>query len=216
MRILVVEDEPRLAMTLVRGLRRHGMAVDVATDGHTALEKADTEAYDVVVLDRNLPGLHGDEVCRRLDADGHRARILMLTAATSPEELVAGFALGADDYLGKPFRFGELLARVTALGRRRAVLPAVLRHGELVLDPGRRTATRAGAPLPLTPREFEVLRLLMVSAGQVVSAESLFAGAWDERTDPFTASVRVIVSRLRAKLGEPPLIETVVGSGYRL
>lgn len=217
MRVLIIEDEQRLAETIARGLRRHGMATDVAFDGRSGLGKAQLNAYDVIILDRDLPELHGDEVCRRLDADGHRSRVLMLTAATALDDLVEGFGIGADDYLAKPFDFAELVVRVHALGRRASgVAPATLRHDDLELDPIRSRVTRNGCAVELTAREFAVLHLLMIEPGRVVSAEELLERAWDEHADPFTTAVRVIMSRLRAKLGEPALITTVVGKGYRL
>lgn len=199
------------------GLRREGMAVDVVLDGATALERAEINAYDVVVLDRDLPGLHGDRVCRALVAAGSRARVLMLTASGTVADRVAGLRIGADDYLPKPFAFTELVARIRALGRRaQPALPPVLVRGELRLDPARRTASRAGRRLTLTPKEFAVLELLLAAQGAVVSAEQLLERAWDDAADPFSQTVKVTVSRLRRKLGEPPLIETVERAGYRL
>ncbi len=216
-RVLIVDDEEQLAATLARGLRRHGMTVDVAHRGDEAIEKAGSTAYDVVVLDRDLPGVHGDDVCRRLATDRPDTRVLMLTAAASLDDLVAGLGLGADDYLVKPFRFAELTARLAALGRRAgAAAPTVLRWGDLTLDPGRFEVRRGDRPIVLTPREFGVLEALLRSPGRVLSAEQLFELAWDERADPFTSSVRVIVSRLRSKLGPPELVHTVVGRGYRI
>lgn len=217
MRILVVEDEERLATTLARGLRREGMAVDVAFDGDTALEKAGVNSYDVIVLDRNLPGTHGDDVCRQLNAHESRARILMLTAAGSVEDRVAGLNLGADDYLPKPFAFDELVARIRALGRRAArPAPPVLEAGDLSLDPARHEAERAGRPLDLTKKEFGVLEVLLAAEGRVVSAEELLERVWDENIDPFTNVVRVTIMTLRKKLGEPPVLETITGIGYRI
>ena len=217
MRVLVAEDEPRVAAALARGLRRKGMAVDVAPDGAAALYKARVHPYDVVVLDRDLPEVHGDDVCRELTAEQPATKVLMLTAARSTDSLVEGLALGADDYLPKPFRFAELVARLRALGRRRGeALPPVLRSGELELDPGRHTATRAGAPLDLSPKEFAVLEALMRARGQVVSPEALVEQVWDEQLDPLSNTLRMTVMTLRRKLGDPPLIETVRGSGYRL
>jgi DNA-binding response OmpR family regulator len=217
MRVLVVEDEVRLANTLARGLRNHAMAVDVAYDGIGALEKAAVNQYDVVVLDRDLPGIHGDDVCRRLRDASSGARIIMVTAASSLDDMVSGLDLGADDYLPKPFDLRELLARLRALGRRGPVTaPTVLRWADLEVDPARMTATRGGVALDLTPREHAVLTVLLRADGGLVSAEELFEQAWDERSDPFTTSVRVIVSRVRSKLGEPALIETVVTRGYRM
>jgi len=217
MRVLVAEDEPRVAAAVARGLRREGMAVDVAPDGQTALFKARLNPYDVVVLDRDLPLVHGDDVCRELAAEQPATKVLMLTAARSTDALVEGLALGADDYLPKPFRFAELVARLRALGRRRGeALPPVLRSGDLELDPGRRTATRAGAPLELAPKEFAVLEALMAARGQVVSPEALVEQVWDEQLDPLSNTLRMTVMTLRRKLGEPAPIETVRGSGYRL
>ena len=217
MRVLIAEDEPRVAAAVARGLRREGMAVDVAPDGASALYKARVNPYDVVVLDRDLPEVHGDDVCRELTAEQPATKVLMLTAARSTDSLVEGLALGADDYLPKPFRFAELVARLRALGRRRGeALPPVLRAGEPELDPGRHTATRAGAPLDLSPKEFAVLEALMAARGQVVSPEALVEQVWDEQLDPLSNTLRMTVMTLRRKLGDPPLIETVRGSGYRL
>jgi DNA-binding response OmpR family regulator len=216
-RVLIVEDHEELARTLAAGLGREGMAVDVALDGAAALYRAAIHDYDVVVLDRDLPVVHGDEVCRSLAADGHAARVLMLTAAGTVADRVAGLGLGADDYLAKPFAFAELVARIRALGRRsHTALPPVLVHGELELDTARRTATRGGRRLELSPKEFAVLELLLSARGAVVSAERLLEKGWDEASDPFTQSVKVTVSRLRRKLGDPPLIETVPQAGYRI
>jgi len=216
-RILIVEDEEDLAAAIARGLRREGMAVDVALDGLAGLEKASVNDYDVVVLDRNLPGLHGDEVCRRLVEARTAARILMLTAARGLDERVAGLGLGADDYLGKPFAFVELVARIRALTRRTgAARPPVLRRGDLELDAAVREARRGGVELALTRKELGVLEVLLAADGAVVSAEDLLEKVWDENTDPFTNVVRVTVMTLRRKLGEPPLITTVPGAGYRL
>ena len=213
----MAEDEPRVAAAVARGLRREGMAVDVAPDGATALFKARVHPYDVVVLDRDLPEVHGDDVCRELAAEQPATKVLMLTAARSTDSLVEGLALGADDYLPKPFRFAELVARLRALGRRRGeALPAVLRAGELELDPGRHSATRASVPLDLSPKEFAVLEALLAARGQVVSPETLVEQVWDEQLDPLSNTLRMTVMTLRRKLGDPPLIETVRGSGYRL
>ena len=217
MRVLVVEDEAALAAAVARGLRREGMAVDLAPDGADALDKLACNRYDVVVLDRDLPKVHGDDVCRSLAGSADPARVLMLTASGELDDRVAGLSLGADDYLGKPFAFAELVARVRALARRRvAATPPVLRHHDLVVDPARRTATRAGRPLPLTNKEFAVLCVLLGASGAVISAEELLERVWDENADPFTNTIRVTVMNLRRKLGDPPVVETVVGAGYRI
>ncbi len=217
MRVLVAEDEPRVAAALARGLRREGMAVDIAPDGSTALYKARVNPYDVLVLDRDLPGVHGDDVCRAVTSELPQTKVLMLTAARSTDALVEGLALGADDYLPKPFRFAELVARLRALGRRRGeALPPVLRAHDVELDPGRRVATRAGEPLELAPKEFAVLEALLAARGQVVSPDALAESVWDEQLDPLSNTVRMTVMTLRRRLGDPPLIETVRGSGYRL
>jgi len=217
MRILVAEDEPRIAGAVARGLRREGMAVDVAGDGASALYKARVYPYDVVVLDRDLPELHGDEVCRTLTAEQPRTKVLMLTAARSTDDLVQGLALGADDYLSKPFRFAELVARLRALARRSGeARPAILEAGDVTLDPARRAATRAGQELDLTAKEFAVLQALMEAQGAVVTPEMLLEQVWDENLDPLSNTVRMTVMTLRRKLGEPPFIETVRGSGYRV
>jgi DNA-binding response OmpR family regulator len=217
MRILVAEDEPRIAGAVARGLRREGMAVDVAPDGAVALYKARINPYDVVVLDRDLPELHGDEVCRTLTAEQPRTKVLMLTASRSTDELVQGLSLGADDYLTKPFRFAELVARLHALGRRTGeARPPVLSAGDVELDPSKRTATRAGVPLDLTLKEFMVLQVLLEAGGAVVTPEELLERAWDEQLDPLSNIVRMTVMTLRRKLGDPPIIQTVRGSGYRV
>jgi DNA-binding response OmpR family regulator len=217
MRVLVVEDDEELAEAVAGGLRRGALAVDVALDGSGGLERALINDYDVIVLDRDLPGLHGDEVCGRLVAAGRRARILMLTAAASNEDLIDGLGLGADDYLAKPFDFAVLAARIGALARRaHPASPPELRHGDLLVDTAARRAFRAGRPLPLAPKEFGVLELLVASQGRTVSAEELLERVWDEAADPFTNAVKITMSRLRAKLGEPPLIDTVARSGYRI
>jgi DNA-binding response OmpR family regulator len=197
---------------------RHAeMAVDVALDGPGGLDRALACEYDVIVLDRDLPGLHGDDVCARLVASGCRSRILMLTAAAATEDLVDGLGLGADDYLPKPFDFPVLVARIGALFRRaQPAIPPVLRCGDVVVDTARRTAWRAGRALDLAPKEFGVLELLLAAGGRAVSAEELLERAWDENADPFTAAVKITVSRLRAKLGEPALIDTLPRSGYRI
>jgi DNA-binding response OmpR family regulator len=217
MRVLVVEDHPRLAATVATVLRREGMAVDVAFDGREALARATLTTYDVVVLDRDLPGVHGDEVCKTLAEDGSATGVLMLTAAGTLEDRVEGLAIGADDYLSKPFHLAELVARVRALARRsRPALPPTLTHGDLTLDSARRVVTRAGRPLSLSPKEFAVLELLLGADGAVVSTEEILQRAWDDATDPFTNAVRMTVSRLRAKLGDPPVIDTVTPVGYRI
>ena len=217
MRVLLVEDHVKLATTVAGVLRRDGMAVDLAFDGQDALDHAIGTGYDVIVLDRDLPKVHGDEVCRRLTGDGCDSRILMLTAASTIEDRVDGLDLGADDYLAKPFAMAELAARIRALARRaRPAVPPVLVHGDLRLDPAHRVATRDGRHLALRPKEFAVLELLLTARGAVVSVDELMEKAWDEMADPFTSTVRVTVSRLRAKLGDPPLIETVSPVGYRM
>ena len=217
MRVLVVEDHEVMARAIGTGLRREGMAVDVALDGDDALGHLAVTRYDVVVLDRDLPGVHGDEICRRLAACRSPSRILMLTAASTVAARVEGLGLGADDYLPKPFDFAELTARIRALGRRSAApLPPVLSSGELSLDPGRRVAVRAGRRLDLSPKEFAVLEYLLASAGRVVSAEELLERVWDEAADPFTTTVKTTMRRLRAKLGEPPVIGTVREGGYQI
>jgi len=215
MRVLVVEDERDLAEAVCRGLSRRGFAVDLAQDGAEALEKTWVGSYDVIVLDRDLPAVHGDDVCRRLVGEGTLSRILMLTASGTVDDRVQGLGLGADDYLPKPFAFTELVARVHALGRRaQRPLPPVLRRTDVELDPGRGRATRGGRALDLTRKELAVLRVLLAADGAVVSAEELLERAWDENADPFTNTVRVTLSNLRRKLGQPPLIETVTGVGY--
>ena len=217
MRVLIVEDEPALVDAVARGLRREGMAVDVAGDGSTALAKAEVNDYDVVVLDRDLPVVHGDEVCRALALRRSTCRILMLTASGGVDDRVEGLELGADDYLPKPFAFAELVARLRALGRRTQVArPPVLVRGDIVLDPSRHVVTRAGRFVSLTKKEFATLEVLLAADGAVVSAEELLEKVWDEHADPFTNTIRVTVSNLRRKLGSPPVIETVVGTGYRL
>jgi DNA-binding response OmpR family regulator len=217
MRVLLVEDHAKLALTVAAGLRRLGMAVDVAFDGKEALAKAAITDYDVIVLDRDLPGVHGDEVCRRLVSEQHDCRVLMLTAAGTIEDRVEGLTLGADDYLPKPFDASELVARIQALARRaRPRTPPVLEHGDLSLDIARRHATRAGTPVALNPKEFAVLEQLLIAQGAVVSAEELLRRVWDENADPFSHVVKTTVHRLRAKLGDPPIIETVAKTGYRI
>jgi DNA-binding response OmpR family regulator len=216
-RILIVEDEEPLADAVARGLRREGMAVDVALDGDEGHEKASVTRYDVVVLDRDLPGMSGDELCREIVASGALTRVIMLTASGSVADRVEGLSLGADDYLAKPFAFDELVARVRALARRATpVTPPVLRAGDVELDPARRTVTRGGNQVELTRKEFGVLEVLLAASGSVVSSEELLERVWDEHADPFTTTVRVTVMTLRKKLGEPGIIDTVVGSGYRV
>jgi DNA-binding response OmpR family regulator len=217
MRVLVVEDHQELAEAVAAGLRREDMAVDLSFDGDSALDRASWTDYDVIVLDRDLPGTHGDEVCTALLAAGIRGRILMLTASATIADRVDGLTLGADDYLPKPFAFAELVARIRALGRRsQPAVPPLLVCGDLRLDPARRVAVRAGRRLPLTAKEMAVLELLMAAQGGVVSAEQILEQAWDEHADPFTATVKVTISRLRAKLGDPPVIQTVDRSGYQI
>jgi two-component system response regulator VanR len=217
MRVLVVEDEADLADAVARGLREWSMAVDVALDGEAALRNVDVHEYDVVVLDRDLPGVSGDVVCRRLVGREVRPRILMLTAADRASDVVDGFSLGADDYLRKPFDFSELVARVTTLARRegRPASPQLVR-GDLTLDPLKLVARRAGRDLELTPKELGVLRVLMEAQGAVVSHEELLVRAWDEHANPFSTAMRMVVMTLRRKLGEPPVIETARGFGYRI
>lgn len=217
MRILLVEDERQLADTLARGLRREGMAVDVAYDGVEGHEKWTYTDYDVVVLDRDLPGMSGDEVMRQLAGSGTLTRVLMLTASGSVRDRVNGLSLGADDYLSKPFAFAELVARIRALGRRATpAAPPVLAAGDLVLDPAKRVVSRADAPIGLTRKEFGVLEMLLRANGGVVSSEELLEKVWDEHADPFTTTVRVTIMTMRRKLGEPAIVDTVVGSGYRI
>ncbi|HEY8453526.1 MAG: response regulator transcription factor [Micromonosporaceae bacterium] len=217
MRVLVVEDERNLADAIARGLRRQGMAVDVAYDGDTGHEMVSVTRYDVVVLDRDLPGMHGDQICADIAGSGSLTRVLMLTAAGDVADRVEGLQLGADDYLTKPFAFDELVARVRALGRRATPpAPPVLTAGDLVLDPAKRVVTRSGRRIDLTRKEFGVLEALLRADGAVVSSEELLERVWDAHADPFTTTVRVTVRSLRRKLGDPPLIETVVGSGYRI
>jgi DNA-binding response OmpR family regulator len=215
MRVLVVEDHTMLAVRIAEGLRDAGLAVDVVHDGAAALDVVGHTAYDVVVLDRDLPAVHGDQVCRTLAAEGG-ARILMLTAASGVDDRVDGLELGADDYLGKPFAFHELVARVRALCRRAPSAPPVVRRGDLTVDRARHRATRGDRALSLTRKEFGILELLVTADGAVVSAEDLLEHVWDANADPFSNIVSVTMTRLRRKLGPPPLIETVVGKGYRL
>jgi DNA-binding response OmpR family regulator len=217
MRVLVTEDERALAELIATGLRRKAMAVDVCHDGEHALEHLSVNDYDVLILDRDLPGLHGDEVCRRLARDRTGTRILMLTAADSVADRVNGLNLGADDYLPKPFDYAELVARVLALGRRsQTPLPPIIERAGIALDIGRRQAFRDGGYLPLSLKEFGVLEMLLAADGAVVSSEDLLEHVWDANADPFTNTVRVTLSKLRGKLGTPNVIETVTGAGYRI
>jgi DNA-binding response OmpR family regulator len=216
-RVLLVEDQEELAETVAKVLRREGMAVDLALDGSQALLSAAVNDYDVVVLDRDLPGTHGDDVCRTLTAGASTSRILMLTAAGTIQDRVDGLGLGADDYLPKPFAMAELIARIRALNRRTGVpLPATLIADDLRLDPARRVATRGGERLALSPKEFAVLEYLLAARGRAVSSEELLEHVWDEAADPFTTTVKVTIRRLRGKLGDPPVIETVPPGGYRI
>ena len=215
--MLVVEDYEVLARSIGTGLRREGMAVDVVLDGSDALGHLAATRYDVVVLDRDLPGVHGDDVCRRIVAERSDSRVLMLTAASTVKDRVDGLGLGADDYLPKPFDFSELVARVRALGRRTApATPPTLQAGDVVLDPSRRVASRAGRRLELSPKEFSVLECLLASGDRVVSTEELLDRVWDEAADPFTTAVKTTIRRLRSKLGDPALIHTVREGGYRI
>jgi len=217
MRVLIAEDEPRIAAAVARGLRREGMAVDIAPDGAAALFKARVSPYDVVVLDRDLPLVHGDDVCRALSAERPATRIVMLTAARGTEDLVGGLALGADDYLPKPFRFAELVARLRAVVRRGGeTRPPLLRAGDVTLDPARREASRAGQPVELTAKELGVLEVLLAAGGRVVGLEELRERVWDEGLDPLSNTVRMTVMTLRRKLGEPAVVATVRGAGYRV
>jgi DNA-binding response OmpR family regulator len=217
MRVLVVEDAHRLADAIARGLRAEGMAVDVAYDGVEGHQKSSLTRYDVVVLDRDLPQMHGDDLLTEIVSASDTTRVLMLTASAGVEDRVDGLSLGADDYLTKPFAFPELVARIRALGRRSSpAVPPVLRAGDLELDPGKRTVLRSGRALELTRKEFGVLEVLLAAGGSVVSSEELLERVWDENADPFTTTVRVTMMTLRRKLGEPGIIETVVGSGYRV
>jgi len=217
MRVLVIEDDEELAETVATGLRQARMAVDIALDGESGLARALLHEYEVILLDRDLPAMHGDDVCARLMAAGGRSRVLMLTGAAGNDDLVAGLGLGADDYLSKPFDFAVLVARIGALARRaQPSIPPVLTHGDVVLDTAKRFAQRAGRPLGLRPKEFGVLELLLAAQGRVVSPEELLERVWDEAADPFTATVKITVSRLRTKLGNPPVIQTVAKAGYRI
>ncbi|POM26448.1 Transcriptional regulatory protein TcrA [Actinomadura rubteroloni] len=217
MRVLVAEDHVELAASVARMLRREGMAVDVVHDGAAALEHTALLEYDVVVLDRDLPVVHGDDVCRSLVRRAGRTRVLMLTASGTVADRVTGLSLGADDYLPKPFAYAELVARIRALGRRaQPAVPPVLERGDLRLDPAQRIATRAGMRLALSPKEFAVLEYLLAAGGRAVSAEELLERVWDEMADPFTTTVKATMNRLRSKLGPPPVIETVPQGGYRI
>ena len=220
-RVLLVEDQVELAHTIAGVLRREGMAVDLAFDGQQALDRVGVSSYDVVVLDRDLPVVHGDDVCRRIIADGSpnrvQSRVLMLTAAGALEERVDGLGLGADDYLPKPFAFVELVARIRAIARRAGTpVQPTLVNGDLRVDTAQRTAVRAGRPLELTRKELAVLEYLLAAGGRPVTAEELLEHVWDEAADPFTTTVKVTIRRLRTKLGEPPVIETVAQGGYRI
>jgi DNA-binding response OmpR family regulator len=216
-RVLVIEDDRELAEAIGAGLRLEQMAVDLAFDGDAGLGQALVYGYDVIVLDRDLPGLHGDDLCTQLVRRQCRSRVIMLTAAATIEDRVDGLGLGADDYLPKPFAFAELVARIRALFRRaQPALPPVLERGGLRLDPARRAASRNGLPLDLGPKEFGALELLLAAQGRVVSAEELLERVWDEMADPFTSSVKVTISRLRRKLGDPAVIETIAQAGYRI
>ena len=217
MRVLVAEDVEDLATAIAAGLRREGMAVDVVLDGAAALDHLAVTAYDIVVLDRDLPGVHGDEICRKLAADRSGSRVLMLTAASTVRDRVEGLGLGADDYLPKPFDFAELVARIRAIVRRPAAsLPPVLEHGDLTLDPSHRVALRAGRRLDLSPKEFGLLEYLLAAGNRVVSAEELLERVWDEAAAPFTTAVKQTMRRLRLKLGDPPVISTVREGGYQI
>jgi DNA-binding response OmpR family regulator len=217
MRVLVVEDDEEMANAIKVGLGRAEMAVDIALDGESGLERAQVNDYDVVVLDRDLPGVHGDDLCRELVRNGARCRILMLTAAGAIDDRVDGLSIGADDYLAKPFAFAELVARIRTLSRRsHPAIPPVVRRRGLELDTARHIASRDGEILNLGPKEFGALEILLTAQGRVVPAEELLERVWDEEADPTTTAVKVTLSRLRRKLGEPPIIETVAKSGYRI
>jgi len=217
MRVLVVEDSRSLADVVVEGLRDQGMAVDAAYDGLEAAAKLELNAYNVVVLDRDLPGIHGDILCQMITERDDRVMVLMLTAASAPGERVSGLGLGADDYLAKPFHFPELVARVRSLARRQpSARSRILRAAGIELDPLRRTVSRDGRQLQLSVKEFAVLEALLSAAPAFLSAEDLLEQVWDEQADPFTNTVTVTIGRLRRKLGDPPVITTTPGVGYRL
>ena len=217
MRVLLVEDHVELAESVARVLRRDGIAVDIAFDGQQALSRTGVIDYDVVVLDRDLPGVHGDQVCRSLVAQARHTKVLMLTASGTVADRVDGLSIGADDYLPKPFAHAELLARIRALARRsQPPLPPILTHDDLRLDAAQRVATRAGERLALSPKELAVLEYLLAAQGRVVSAEELLERVWDEAADPFTTTIKATINRLRAKLGDPPVIQTIPQSGYRI
>lgn len=215
MRVLVVEDFEVMARSIATGLRREGMSVDVVLNGNEAMDHLNATRYDVVVLDRDIPGLHGDEVCRRLSNDGRESRVLMLTAASTVKDRVEGLGVGADDYLAKPFDFAELVARIRALGRRSNVpVRPLLECGDVTLDSNRRVAHRDGRRLELSAKEFTVLECLLASCGRVVSSDELLERGWDEFVDPFTTAVKTMIRRLRVKLGDPPIIHTAREGGY--
>jgi DNA-binding response OmpR family regulator len=217
MKVLIAEDHEVLATAIAAGLRQEGMAVDLALNGQDALDHLSGTRYDVVVLDRDLPRVHGDEVCREIVAGGSGSRVLMLTAAGTVGDKVDGLGLGADDYLAKPFDFAELVARLRALARRSSpAVPPVVRAGDISLDPARHAAFRAGRRLDLSPKEFALLECLLAAGGRVVSAEELLTRVWDEAADPFTTTVKTTIRRLRGKIGEPPVIETIREAGYRI
>jgi DNA-binding response OmpR family regulator len=217
MKVLIAEDHEVLATAIAAGLRQEGMAVDLALNGQDALDHLSGTRYDVVVLDRDLPRVHGDEVCREIVAGGSGSRVLMLTAAGTVGDKVDGLGLGADDYLAKPFDFAELVARLRALARRSSpAVPPVVRAGDISLDPARHAAFRAGRRLDLSPKEFALLECLLAAGGRVVSAEELLTRVWDEAADPFTTTVKTTIRRLRGKIGEPPVIETIRQAGYRI
>jgi DNA-binding response OmpR family regulator len=217
MRVLVVEDQAELAQSIARVLRREGIAVDIANDGPQALQRTGVVDYDVIVLDRDLPGIHGDEVCRRIVAQAAHTGVLMLTASGRIAERVEGLSIGADDYLPKPFAYAELIARIRALARRsQPPLPPLLERGDLRVDPAQRVATRAGERLALSPKELPVLEYLLAARGRAVPAEELLERVWDEYADPFTTTVKATINRLRAKLGQPGVVQTVPQGGYRI